>query len=234
MRVVPLAWLLGVLAVAVGLSTAKPDTSESPSSTLVQWLAAQTNLQTWSADVTQVRSLKTLAQPLTARGQVWFAAPNRFRWELREPSPTIAVRQPEQLLVIYPKLKRAERFPLQGPQAGPWKETMALLEAGFPRSQAQLQSRFVSARDEVNRNDGISPQLEEVVVNTDLVDPEKRLPYLREHLFSLISRLNIRRLDFRPRMNRPRRERFESLSLRADACPDKLRSLLDQRVDIDR
>jgi len=142
MRVVPLAWLLGVLAVAVGLSTAKPDTSESPSSTLVQWLAAQTNLQTWSADVTQVRSLKTLAQPLTARGQVWFAAPNRFRWELREPSPTIAVRQLEQLLVIYPKLKRAERFPLQGPQAGPWKETMALLEAGFPRSQAQLQSRF--------------------------------------------------------------------------------------------
>lgn len=109
---------------------------------LSAWLSAQTNLQTWSADVVQTRALKTLAQPLTARGQVWFAAPNRFRWELTSPSPTIAVRQPDQVLVIYPKLKRAERYPLQGDQAGPWKDALALLEAGFPRSEAEIQTRF--------------------------------------------------------------------------------------------
>lgn len=106
------------------------------------WLSAQTNLQTWSADITQTRSLKTLTQPLTAQGRIWFAAPNRFRWELTTPSPTIAVRQPDQVLVIYPKLKRAERYPLNGEQAGPWKDTLALLEAGFPRSQTEMESRF--------------------------------------------------------------------------------------------
>lgn len=109
---------------------------------LTSWLSAQTNLQTWSADVTQTRTLKTLTQPLVATGKVWFAAPNRFRWELTSPAPTIAVRQPDQMLVIYPKLKRAERYPLGGAQAGPWKDTLALLEAGFPRSEAEIESRF--------------------------------------------------------------------------------------------
>ena len=113
-----------------------------PSASLAGWLSAQTNLQTWTAEVTQTRALKTLTQPLIARGNVWFAAPNRFRWELTSPSQTIAVRQPEQMLVIYPRLKRAERYPLNGDQAGPWKDALSLLEAGFPRSQAELESRF--------------------------------------------------------------------------------------------
>src|SRR5262245_23984784 len=52
------------------------------SAALRSWLAAQTNIQTWSADFVQTRTLKALAQPLTASGHVWFAAPNRFRWEL--------------------------------------------------------------------------------------------------------------------------------------------------------
>ena len=46
------------------------------------------------------------------------------------------------MLVIYPRLKRAERYPLNGEQAGPWKDALSLLEAGFPRSQAELESRF--------------------------------------------------------------------------------------------
>jgi outer membrane lipoprotein-sorting protein len=113
-----------------------------PNVWLARWLSSQTNVQTWSADVRQTRALKTLAQPLTAQGHVWFAAPNRFRWELTSPAPTIAVRQPDQVLVIYPKLKRAERYPLNGEQAGPWKDALALLEAGFPRSQAEIEARF--------------------------------------------------------------------------------------------
>jgi outer membrane lipoprotein-sorting protein len=109
---------------------------------LARWISAQTNFQTWSADVTQVRTLKTLAEPLIAQGRVWFAAPNQFRWELLKPAPTIAVRQPEQMLIIYPRLKRAERYPLDGEQAGPWKDALALLEAGFPRSSAELEGKF--------------------------------------------------------------------------------------------
>ena len=111
-------------------------------SALGAWLNSQTHIQTWSAEVIQTRALKSLAQPLTATGRVWFAAPNRFRWELGDPPQTIALRHPGQMLVIYPKLKRAEKYPLTGAHAGPWADTLALLEAGFPRSQSELESRF--------------------------------------------------------------------------------------------
>src|SRR6185312_5318655 len=67
---------------------------------LTAWLNSQTNIQTWSAEVIQKRMLKSLTQPLTATGHVWFAAPDRFRWELGDPPETIAVRRPDQLLVI--------------------------------------------------------------------------------------------------------------------------------------
>ena len=106
------------------------------------WLSHQTNVHTWMANVTQTRTLKSLVQPLTATGRVWFAAPRQFRWELGDPPQTIAVRQPHQMLVIYPLLKRVEKYPLNSSQPGPWRDALALLDAGFPRSRAELETRF--------------------------------------------------------------------------------------------
>ena len=118
------------------------------------WLESQTNIQSWSADFVQTRKLKSLAQPLTAKGHVWFEAPNRFRWELGHPAQTIAVRAPQELLIIYPRLKRVEKFPLTGEQAGPWRDALALLEAGFPRSQAALQEQYNILSQTVNDGTG--------------------------------------------------------------------------------
>jgi len=109
---------------------------------LDRWCAGQTNIHTWSADLTQIRSLKVLSQPLVSQGKVWLAIPNRFRWELGQPAQTIALRQPDQLLLIYPRLKRAEKYPLGDAQSGPWKDALALLDASFPRNKAELESRF--------------------------------------------------------------------------------------------
>ena len=130
--------LLVLLAVAGTGTGAAADTN----SLLGRWFAAQTNIQSWSADFVQTRTLKSLTEPLTATGHVWFAAPNRFRWELGKPAQTIAVRAPNELLIIYPRLKRVERFPLSGEQTGQWREALALLEAGFPRSPAELETRY--------------------------------------------------------------------------------------------
>ena len=109
---------------------------------VVSWLNAQTNIHSWSADFVQTRKFKSLTNPLTEKGHVWFAAPNRFHWELGDPVQTIAVRGSNDLLVIYPRLKRVERFALSGQQAGPWKEALALLEAGFPRNAEDLQRQY--------------------------------------------------------------------------------------------
>jgi outer membrane lipoprotein-sorting protein len=106
-----------------------------------RWYAAQTNLQSWSADFTQTRSLKVLAQPLVSSGKVW-VAPGEFRWELGQPPQTIALRQPDQLLIIYPRLKRAEKYPLTGVPPGPLKDALALLDASLPRDRASMEERF--------------------------------------------------------------------------------------------
>lgn len=109
---------------------------------LDRWFAAQSRLVTWSADLTQTRSLTMLAQPLVSSGKVWIQAPDRFRLELGQPAQTIAIRQPEQLLILYPRLKRAEKYPLTHVPPGPWKDALALLETSFPRNRATLEAAF--------------------------------------------------------------------------------------------
>jgi hypothetical protein len=46
------------------------------------------------------------------------------------------------MTVIYPKLNRAERYPLGGAGNEPWRDALALMDAGFPTSAAELESRF--------------------------------------------------------------------------------------------
>jgi outer membrane lipoprotein-sorting protein len=105
------------------------------------WLAHQTNVQTWSAEFTQTRTIKAIAQPLVSTGQVWFAAPQNFRWELGK-DQTIAIRSNETMLVIYPRFKRAEKYDFERAGRSEWKDALALLQSGFPRSRAQLDQQF--------------------------------------------------------------------------------------------
>lgn len=108
---------------------------------LERWFEAQTNLRSWSADFTQTRALKVLSQPLVATGKVWVAQ-SRFRWELGQPPQTIALRQPDQLVIFYPRLKRVEKYPLSAAPQGPVKDALALLDATLPRDRAGLEAHF--------------------------------------------------------------------------------------------
>jgi outer membrane lipoprotein-sorting protein len=132
----------GLFALAALCLLARDAAAEPSAALLDRWISAQTNLHTWTADCTQTRSLKVLSQPLVASGKVWVMVPDRFRWELGQPAQTVALRQPDQLLILYPRLKRVEKYPLRGAQTGPWKDALALLEASFPRSRADLESHF--------------------------------------------------------------------------------------------
>ena len=140
-RAASVAWLLASLL---------PLRSAETSSSLNAWLGAQARIETWSADFVQTRFLKTLTQPLSSTGHVWFAVPNRFRWEIGTPPSTIALREADEMVLVYPRLKRAERYSLAGAQAGRWKDMMALVETGFPRSRAEIESRFLILSESVS------------------------------------------------------------------------------------
>jgi outer membrane lipoprotein-sorting protein len=106
-----------------------------------QWFAVQTNMQNWSADFTQTRSLVALSMPLTSPGKVW-VRPGEFRWELGQPVQTIVVRNPHELLILYPHFKRAEIYPLDKIPPGPIKDAMSLLDVSLPRDRASMQEHF--------------------------------------------------------------------------------------------
>jgi outer membrane lipoprotein-sorting protein len=106
-----------------------------------KWFEVQTNLQSWAGDFTQTRTLTVLNQPLVSQGKVW-VKPGEFRWELGQPVQTIVLRTPEQLLIIYPRLKRAEKYLLDSVPTGPMKDALALLDASLPRDRATMEKNF--------------------------------------------------------------------------------------------
>jgi outer membrane lipoprotein-sorting protein len=106
-----------------------------------QWFAVQTNMQNWSADFVQTRSLMALSQPLESHGKIW-VRPGQFRWELGQPPQTIVVRNPGELLILYPHFKRAEIYALDKIPPGPIKDAMALMDVSIPRDRATLDEHF--------------------------------------------------------------------------------------------
>ena len=106
-----------------------------------KWFEVQTNLQNWSGEFVQTRTLTVLNQPLITPGKVW-VEPGEFRWELGQPVQTIVLRRPDQLLIIYPRLKRAEKYPLGAVPTGPMKDALALMDASLPRDRASMEEHF--------------------------------------------------------------------------------------------
>ena len=139
------------------------------------WLAGQTNIQTWHAAFTQTRTLKALKQPLVSTGQVWFAAPQNFRWELGE-GQTIALRKDDLMMVVYPKVKHVEKYDFSSLGAGQWKDTLALLQAGFPRSRQEIDQQFkvVSAAETNN--------LQQLTLQPKSAQARKMMPAIKIYL----------------------------------------------------
>ena len=134
-------WRAIIAAALCGLAASTLRAAET-NAVLDGWVAAQARVHNLSADFVQTRTLKTLVQPLVAEGHLWFAAPNEFRWELGRPAQTIALRHADERFVIYPRLKRAEHYPLGAAAPRAWRDAMALLDAGFPRTRREFDAQF--------------------------------------------------------------------------------------------
>lgn len=132
-------WLALGAALLVGMPTWGAESAED---FLRAWLEAQRGVKTWQAEFVQTRTLKALTEPLRTPGRLWFEAPDRFRWELGTPPQTLVLRHTNELWVGYPRLKRVERYPLTGAGNEPWRDALALLDAGFPASRAEFDARF--------------------------------------------------------------------------------------------
>jgi len=135
----PLPRILLACVLAFTFTSARADNTND---VLDKWFAAQSGVHSLSADFTQTRHLKTLLQPLIATGHLWFSAPNQFHWELGHPPQTVALRHADDLFIVYPRLKRAEHYPLGASAPHEWRDAMSLLDAGFPSTRQQFEKQF--------------------------------------------------------------------------------------------
>ena len=131
-----------VLILALGVFALQKVFAADTNSVLNDWFAAQANVKTWSADLLQIRTFRTLTQPLTAKGKIYFSAPDDFRWELGQPVQTLAVRHGDEMFVVYPLLKRAERYPLGANAPHQLRDMLSLLQTGLPRNRQEFESQF--------------------------------------------------------------------------------------------
>jgi outer membrane lipoprotein-sorting protein len=130
------AWLCSLLLLMAMVSHAADYDAQ-----FNKWFEVQTNLQSWSGDFTQTRTLTVLNMPLITPGKVW-VKPGEFRWEIGQPVQTIVLRRPEELLIIYPRLKRAEKYALGAVPSGPMKDALSLMDASLPRDRASMEEHF--------------------------------------------------------------------------------------------
>lgn len=128
----------GILSVAMAVTAAPPADYDQQFN---KWFEVQTNLQSWAGDFTQTRTLTVLNQPLVSHGKVWVKR-GEFRWELTQPAQTVVLRTPDELLITYPRLKRAEKYPLGVVPTGPMKDALALLDASLPRDRETMEKNF--------------------------------------------------------------------------------------------
>ena len=131
-----------LVVMTMGLLLARLASAQDTDGILDAWFKAQGRINTWQAEFTQIRTMKTLSHPLRSEGRVWFSSPSSFRWELGTPPRTIAVRDDREMWIVYPLLKRAERYALKGQEAGVLGEALGLLDAGFPRDRMSFDARF--------------------------------------------------------------------------------------------
>ncbi len=69
----------------------------------------QRRIETLEAEFVQERASEFLARPETARGKLFYARPDRVRWEYLEPNPISLVIEADEMTTWYRDLGRAER-----------------------------------------------------------------------------------------------------------------------------
>lgn len=198
----PVFWPATALLAATSTGTESAPTWES-------WWKAQASLQTWEAEFTQTRRLAGLSRTLQTVGHLWFQSPRSFRWELGKPAETIAVRESGTIWVIYPKLRRVERYPVDGGGRGAFSEASALFEAGLPKSRAELETSFTEVGRFTTNGCHVlalaprSTRLKRILTRIEIAIPQAGEPVLKWTEMQLRDGSVLRNEFKEPRTNQP-------------------------------
>jgi outer membrane lipoprotein-sorting protein len=136
---------LATLAFCASSSNARAEAPGTPEDMAVvnAWIAESAKIDTAKIGFVQERRLRALKKPLVTEGQLWYAAPSAFRWQLGDPPKFIAAKQPDgDVVILHPKKKTAEVRKAEEIKEDAQARGMAFLEAGFPTSLEGFEKTF--------------------------------------------------------------------------------------------
>ncbi|MBK1881043.1 outer membrane lipoprotein carrier protein LolA [Luteolibacter pohnpeiensis] len=84
---------------------------------LQSWLEHQAEVKSLDATFTQERKLPALKNPVVTPGRISFQKPDKIRWQLGEPTETLAVSDGKTLTMIEEADKTARQIPADSPRA---------------------------------------------------------------------------------------------------------------------
>ncbi|GAA5116816.1 outer-membrane lipoprotein carrier protein LolA [Luteolibacter yonseiensis] len=92
-------------------------TTRADNGPLETWLKRQATITTLDADFVQERKLPALKNPVSTKGRISFAKPDKVRWQLGDPVETLAVSDGETFTLVDTAAKTARRTGVNSPQA---------------------------------------------------------------------------------------------------------------------
>jgi outer membrane lipoprotein-sorting protein len=138
--------LTSVSLLAATLSAAADELTAPERAGLLQQLrdvhVKQPNFQ---ATFTEVRSSHLLNQPVTSAGAVDFSVPDKFRREVRTPSPSTTVSDGHTMWIFYPTFNEVEVYTLG--QRSFFDESLSALTAGLNFEHIDEYYNFRAFRD---------------------------------------------------------------------------------------
>jgi outer membrane lipoprotein carrier protein len=129
-------WML-----TIGLLTAAP-IAKSDLTPVKKWIASQAGMKSLSADFVQTRTFRTLRDPLERQGHIWFQSPDAFRWELGSPPTQIVLRYEDEMALIEPKKKRAQRLDPATTAKQSGRPNLAMMEFPLATDFAEFEREF--------------------------------------------------------------------------------------------
>jgi len=100
------------LLIALGAAQAAPLTPADTKALLGRIRAKRAAAPQVQADFQEEKAVHLMNKPINSSGKVWFAAPDKFRREVKGNSPSLTVSDGQQLWIYYPKFQSAEHYSL--------------------------------------------------------------------------------------------------------------------------
>ena len=98
------------------------------------------------ADFEEEKEVNLMNKPIISSGQVWFAAPDKFRREVKGNSPSVTVSDGRQLWIYYPKFQSAEHYSLG--KHSPLDAGIAALTAALNLENVENSYRITAGKSE--------------------------------------------------------------------------------------